>query len=73
MWSDAKTPGEEAEPSFRTAVGVTRCVETVAETPGKNGKSSWIGDNRRLQAELYIIPLARLRKYSAKKPVEKAK
>ena len=40
-WSDATTPGEGAERSFRTAVGVTRCIETVAETPGKKRKKIW--------------------------------
>ena len=33
-----QTPGEEAEPSFRTTVGVTRCVDTVAKTPGEEAK-----------------------------------
>ena len=33
----ATSPGEEAEPGFRSALGVTRCIETVAETPGKSG------------------------------------
>ena len=37
-----KTPGllaREKNKVFRTAVGVTRCTETVAETPGKSGKN----------------------------------
>ena len=38
-WSDATTLGEEAEPGLRTAVGVTRCIETFAETPGKSGNN----------------------------------
>ena len=29
-----QTPGEEAEPGFRTAVGVTGYIETAAEIPG---------------------------------------
>ena len=62
MRSDAKTLGDEAEPSFRTAVGVTRYVETVAETPGKSGKNLGQEDNRCLQAKLHRIPLARERK-----------
>ena len=31
----------DKEISFRTAVGVTRCVNTVAETPGEETESSW--------------------------------
>ena len=31
----------DEEISFRTAVGVTRCVNTVATTPGEEAESSW--------------------------------
>ena len=56
-----QTSGEEAKPGFRTAVGVIRCIETVAEIPGKSGKNLGQIDNRCLQAKLYKIPLARKR------------
>ncbi len=55
---ERKNTGEEAEPRFRTAVGVTRCIETVAKTPAKSGKNLGQEDNRCLQAKLYKIPLA---------------
>ena len=46
---------------FRTAVGVIRCIETVAEIPGKSGKNLGQENDRRLQAKPYKIPLARKR------------
>ena len=46
--------------SFRTAVGVTRCVDTVAKTPGEEAKKS-ILDKKRTDAfkpSCKKIPLA---------------
>ena len=50
------------ELSFRTAVGMTRCIETVAETPGKNRKNFGQEVNRCLPIKFDRIPLARKRK-----------
>ena len=47
--------------SFRTAVGVTRYIETVAKTPGKDGKNFGQEVNRCLPAKFYRTPLARKR------------
>ena len=71
-WSDATTPGEEAERSFRTAVSVTRCIETVAETPGKSGKNFGQEDNRCLQAKLYRILQARKRENTLRRNPSKS-
>ena len=59
-----KTPGSRPrkEWSSGTAVGVTRCVEAVAETLGKSGKNPWTDDNRCLPAKFCRTPLARKRK-----------
>ena len=54
-----QTPGEEAEPGFRTTVGVTGCIETVTKIPGKSRKNLGQEEYRRPQAELHRIPLAR--------------
>ena len=56
-----KPRDEEAQLGFRIAVGVTRCIGTVAETLAKSGMNIGQEDNRCLQAKLYRIPLARKR------------
>ena len=68
----AATPGEEAEPGFRTVIGVTRCIETVAEIPGKSGKNLGQEDNRCLQAKLYKILLARKRENTLRRNPSKS-
>ena len=70
--SHATTPGEEAEPGFRIAVGETRCIETVAETPGKSGKNLGQEDTWCLQAKLYRIPLARKRENTLRRNPSKS-
>ena len=62
-----QTPGKEAEPGFRTAVGVVRCFDTVAKIPGKSGKNLGQEDNRCLQVKLYKIPLPRKRENTPRK------
>ena len=59
--------------SFRTAVGVTRCIETVAESPGESRKNfgqKIIGAFPPNSTE-HRSPINK--KKSQKKPVEKAK
>ena len=50
--SGAKLRAKKQSRVFRTAVGVIRCIETVAEIPGKSGKNLGQEDNRCLQAKL---------------------
>ena len=73
-WTDRRiscqTLGEEAEPGFRTTVGVTGYIETVAEIPGKKRKESWT--RRNLQAKLHKILLARKRENTLRRNPSKS-
>ena len=46
---------------FMSAVDVIRLIETVTEIPGKSGENLEQEDDRRFQAKLHKIPLARKR------------
>ena len=70
--SDAKLRTKKQSRSFRTAVGVIRCIETAAEIPGKSGKNLGQEDSRRLQAKIYKIPLARKRENTLRRNPSKS-
>ena len=57
---------------FRTAVGVIRCIETVAEIPGKSGKNLGQEDDRCLQPKLYKILLAHKRENTLRRNPSKS-
>ena len=53
MWDLMPNSGQRSRAGvFRTAVGVIKCIETVAKILGKSGKNLGQEDDRHLQAKL---------------------